>query len=932
MKAISSSALLLILLLTTITPALASSPNTNTIPIISMKTGIEATCEDITMDVLLMLLWNNFDGIWIAGKFNDNESAVIPATLCDSTGAVMILAPSTLAALNFWPASRWGRYTPEAISDSSAFIKPTSDFMAISDSLTAPAMISLIETLCNTLKDSASVHNCIWYFDLFNEPSAWQLNRMLNDSSAFDDYFPSVFAQDTLMNQVLSSGVFSWAKWKSDSLYTSLSHHPTVSTTLSMLHTIEDSVWAGYAEGVHLGNEDTQANSVNAYFDMEYLVYSSTPPYSLEDNTPERLDLNAYPIRFAGYTWQISPPESITVLGSATDLWMLQHYELYMDSTFIPAGDHEDGPFPIHYHPQSFGRSGGRAVWKATSSSPPDTVLQYNPYAYRLPSPAEFRMLCNIGLLRGAKGVFPYSIRSSESWKDDTLLFHDTAMLDENLIPYDAPYEDWVYRDRPVDDYYNSPPDLIPPWTAADSSQFDPLYTLPSQPVPAVGSQRNTENYLVWKFAPYARLWNSVRGTFRQIAWVAPELSRLWWWFAGDRYDNASIEYDGIEPTYFADPHIRVFTDSTETSCYLFYVNRFCRANNNPFEIEVNYRDFPTGTQFSEHALDHSRRCLIEGNLSGTIYTFLDTLDAGEARLLQMFNADSGLAADIRITDPDVFAVLPVDGDTLTDNSSTEGTAVDIHAWLYNMGTESMEDVKVYLRNKTTDRVMDSVNVSFNGLSTDSCWKPDRALASFPTWTPGANRIGVNVLEVYTEDITGEPDPADNSATLVYLVNPKDYATEVLDDPWDMDDDTLSNWYTTDIDSLTGAWDRTAYTDSISGMFEGLLASPADSNALYLNIGTGIGDYIDADTYHNLSFAGRSNIASTVTLHWVDSANDSGQVSLGDTLRATAADFGPYDISSLSESWDGYIKLLWFELHGGNVESNVRFGWVKLTE
>ena len=131
---------------------------------------------------------------------------------------------------------------------------------------------------------------------------------------------------------------------------------------------------------------------------------------------------------------------------------MLEHYEELMDSTFIPAGIDEDGPFPIHYHPQAFGRTGGEAIFVYDSVSA-DTILQYGPYHYRIPSPAEFRMLCNIGLLRGAKGVFPYSIRSYSGWKDDTLLHHDTGLLDEDLIPFDAPYEDWVYRERQESDY-----------------------------------------------------------------------------------------------------------------------------------------------------------------------------------------------------------------------------------------------------------------------------------------------------------------------------------------------------------------------------------------------------------------------------------------------------------------------------------------------
>ena len=103
-------------------------------------------------------------------------------------------------------------------------------------------------------------------------------------------------------------------------------------------------------------------------------------------------------------------------------------------------------------------------------------------------------------------------------------------------------------------------------------------------------------------------------------------------------------------------------------------MNRFCRANGNPFEITVDAGDFPSGTPFSEYALDHSRRFIIEGEMiSRDVYAFRDTLDAGEARLLQMFDDSLGLDADVRITDPDLNAILPAGDDTLLDCRSVPG-------------------------------------------------------------------------------------------------------------------------------------------------------------------------------------------------------------------------------------------------------------------
>ena len=914
--------------------SISDSPPANTIPVVSIKTGQDVTCTDITMDVLLMLLWHNFDGIWVEGKFTDYLEA--PADYCDSTQAIMIAAPGPLQGLNNWPPTRWGRYSSVGIESVDAFIHPDpDDFKVIADSATAAWIINEIEDRANAVHGQVSDHPCVWYFDIFNEAPARQLGYMLNDTSSIDDYFPSMFTQDTNMTQVLPDGIFAWEKWKSDELYGE--DGPTVSVCHSMLHSIDSLEWAGISPGFQLGNPLTQSNSVNAYFSMRYLQYDpSSSSYDTLDNTPSRLDLNAYPIRCAGYTWQTNPAaDSITVLGSATDLWMLEHYELLMDSTFIPAGDHENGPFPINYHVQSFGRTGGRAIWDVDTLTS-DTIINYEAYAYRIPSPAEFRMLCNIGLLRGAKGVFPYSIRSNSGGFGipEYPWLHDTGLLDENLIPFDAPYENWVYRDRPTADFYYAPPDSIPPWTAADGSQFDPFYTVPDRPTTSTTDPKYMKDYLEWKFTPYARLWNSVRGTFGQIARVAPELSGLWWWFTASRFDNAFIEYDGTEPQYFADPHIRVFTDSTESTCYLFYVNRFCRANDNPFEITISNERFPENTPFSEYALDHSRRFLIHGSEPTTgDFEFLDTLDAGEARLLQMFDSDSVLPADIRITDPDLSVILPTKGDTLLDYRSAPGTPVNILARFYNMGTASTNYIWVYLYDETDEVFLDTTRISFNGLSTSSCYTADSDLTTL-SWTPGRNDIGVHILKVYTEQILDEPDPTDNSASLVYVVNPKDYATEVLGDPWDMTEATTSipDWHTNDIDSLLG-WEST-FSDSISGMFEGTVSDDnLTTNRMYLHIPADTSEWIDGGTYNQFSITGKSQRAALVTLCWEDSLGSSYSI-LVDTITSEYQQSVILDLNS-TLNWISYPnRLVWlrFSPVTGVVALPIRIGNVSLTE
>ncbi|MCK5785893.1 MAG: hypothetical protein KAH54_04955 [Candidatus Sabulitectum sp.] len=930
MKIYSAIGRLLFITLLSITPnSFADSPPPNTIPIISMKTGQGVTSQDITLDVLCNLIWHNFDGIWLEGWINSGGQQYNPAVLSDSIGAFVVLAPSRLQGLNNWIPDRWARYTLAGLQASNAFMQPDSYFVYIDSTVYATSMITNINSRCNILAGDVADFDCVWYYDIFNEAPARQLGRMKDDSLAYDDYFPSMYTQDTMLTEILPSGVFSWVKWKSDSMYTG--DFPSVSVCFSAIHHIDSLEWGGCVPGVIGGSLVQNANAVRAYFNTEYLEYASIGPYDTYDNFPERMDLNSYPVRMAGYTWQTGVLDTISVLGSATDLWMLEHYEEVMDSTFMPAGTDANGPYSIHYHPQGFGRTGGTAIWKIVTSPAPDTTINYAAYSYRIPSPGEFRMLCNIGLLRGAKGVFPYSIRSYTKWKDGELLHHDTGLLDEDLIEFDAPYEDWVYRERPAGAFFYAPPDSIPPWTAADGSQFDPFYTLPSRPTTT--GEKEREDYLEWKFAPYARLWNSVRSTFGQIARVAPELSRLWWWFDDDHYADASIAYNATpEPQYFADPHIRVFTDSTESDCYLFYVNRFCRADNNPFAISVNASDFPRETEFSEYALDHSRRFLVEGNEVMGIYSFLDTLDAGEARLLQMFD-DDGLAADIRITDPDLFPILPAKGDTLTDYRSVQGETVDILARFYNMGTGSLNRVQVYLRDDTEGIMLDTAEVSFNGLTTDSCWQCDRDDAIL-SWDTRTADLGVHRLRVYTEDITNEPDTEDNTARLVYIIDPADYATEILNDPWDMTEASSSPpaWKTNDIDSLLG-WGST-FSDSINGMFEGTVSDDSlTTNRIYLHMPADTSEWIDGSTYNQFSLIGKSQRPALVTLCWEDSLGSTYSTFV-DTITSEYQQSTILDLNSTFNWISNPIRLVWlrFSPVAGMVALPIRIGSVSLTE
>lgn len=919
---------------------LAESPPANTIPVIGLKPAFEG----INVDFLCFLSWNSFDGLSRQG-YNGTviqEKLVIPA---DSTGMLAVVNPDQIA----WITHNWTRMFP--FSEDYPYVLPVWKNYSYGDSTYTEDAIIESKTVaqCTTyMQQQAAIldtlfnqeTSSVWFYYGFDEAPAFQWARMLVDTidgtpAYYNDFIPSLFTQamdsvcrpdlelsrntvwQPALSEVDSRGTLSWMNWylrQADSTR-------EIGYVISSMHTLKD--WAG-ATNINEGydsippNAHDQAQAVRAIFNMQYrgAAVDATP----EANNPSFVALDAYPYRLVGTAYQDTASYT-PALGDSLELWLIDHYEEVMDSTFITAWNirnDDEKDVSVFFVPQSFGRAGGGSMWD-------EGEIVYDSYNYRIPTPQEFRMTCNSALLRGAKALFPFCLVTYKTTSGDQD-YTNVGLLDRNNIPFDAPYEEWVYTSRLRSDIDYIPPDSIPPFM----SGYDPLYSLPTEPTPPTAA-KETETYLEWKFAAYARLWNSAKRTLGDIARVAPELARLNWW--EDYEDNVEIEYDGTEPSMFITPQAKVFTDSTGSYAYIYYLNRFCRANNNPFEVTIDAQDFLLGTPFSEYALDHNRRYLIEGTeIARDEYSFLDTLEAGEGRLLEMISSSSISNADIRITDPDISVILPADNDTLMDNTSVPGETVDICAAFYNMGMGSLSDLEVYLYDDTDNELLGKQHVSFSGLDTDSCYRCDRDDAIF-SWTPDSDDIGVHRLRVYTDSISMEPDPTDNSAGLVYVVSPRDYATEVLDNPWDMTEATglpYPLWNTNDITAMTG-WNTSLFTDSISGMFEGTIPDPSAGNTMKMNTGTASGEWIDTDTYHNLSLAGKASRTAGIEIHWIDSHNDTSYIDTGEELTSTWQEIGPVDLSGAA--WNSLsIKKLWFEFTGGNLPATVRIGWIKLTE
>jgi hypothetical protein len=927
----------------------ADAPPPNTLPIIVQRPN----WDDIDTELFCLLSWMGFDGVH-RGDYNSWEMAdhvVLPAM---ETGMYLVLAPGEILRWGHWPASWMGRIPDEAFSGSSAYARPLWNGVgeysgpdALLDPCTALHMDSLLDSCATVIASSLSGDSCVWFYTGFNEAPATQWWHMVFDSTdtdyyQVDDYIPCMFTQvreslyradlDTMLylptlEEVDPTGVLSWLKYHIEM------EDPTrtLTNTFSILHTITD--WAGMSnyDPEHRQIPPTfadQAHAVRSFLSMEYQEYTSPPLPEPVANAPGFFLLNCYPFRQVGLAFQEGSSYTPALQGTQ-ESWLIEHFEEGMDSTFITAwrfglDEHQD--VAVLFNPQAFGRSGGEDMW-TWDDTLSQYFLTYGSYHYRIPTPQEYLMSCNGALLRQAKGFSPHCLMS---YYENT--GSEAGLLDSNNVSFDAPYEEWVYRDRLRSDFFVIPPDSYPPFIDSPYD-FDPLYDLPTRPVLPQGD-RATEVYLLWKFAPYSNLWNSMQETNAQIARMAPELAGLSWW---DSYEDVgSIAYDDSPlPLYFAAPQMKLFGDSTESISYLFYVNRFCRADDNPFEIVIEGEDLPEGVEYGDRVLDHSRRFILEGTESprGT-FTFPDTLDAGQARLVQFFDPEEGLDADIRITRPDVWTIDPLTETATGRLQHTAGTTVEIVARFYNMGTEGAEDVEAVIWDITDEEAPDpdTVLLEFEGLSTQAgyCRTCDYEDAVF-TWETDASDIGTHILEVRALPIPGEPDTTDNRARAVFLIEPADYATTVLEDPWDMTEAspcTLS-WHTYDIPMLTG---YSTFTDSISGMFEGVLDDPSDSNLLELRVSSS--ERINTTEYHMLSLAGLADDTLDIIVGWMDMNSTVHRLDIGETLGPNWAEIGPVDLSELTGSaWTAAnARRVWLELDSGDDDPvRVRLGWVKLT-
>ena len=913
------------------------------------------------MELLCELSWLNFDAVSFGGDASTDGFDIL-MSLCDSAGVYYAICPGeVMQYLKAWGDSTyscWFRYSDSTLTSDHCFAQCNTDFDSIVQYTTAEAMYDdssySINTTIGELAVSTFGHDFLWFYEVYDEANSQQGWHVANpkDSLPWDDYIPNVYTQDRQVGsgemlsfeEVETSGIFSIQKYYAEN---NILNPVTFTMNFALLHSIDTTEYTGLAENRGWTTMITQATCVRAMMEAEYQPPPGAGPTPEPvDNSPEFIMFDYYPFRYVDIDYA-----STTEMCDDDWLFLVEHFEEGIDSTVIPAW--EDS-VPVFFLSQTFGVAGGSVMWD-------DSLLYYKSYWHRKPAPQEFRMLCNLALLHQAKGIFPYNLTSyvEPYGPGQTPGRIMSSLLDLHNIPFDAPYEEWVYTGRwPSSAFEYVRPDSLPPWIDG----FDPLYTVESPPDTTGSVQKRYEIWFEWLFDPYADLYNNLGGILADVKWIGPEMHDLWW-CSDTLSDGADISYNGITPGSFITPVIKVFEDEALETCYLFYVDRYCISDNNPYEITFNPADLPNHADCTTRLLNHSRRFIMDGTYDAhdTVYTFLDTLDAGEARLVELINLGGGLPADVRITSSDVRMIQAADSLRM---ETTVGESVDIYADFYNMGTASRDNVFVTLFDSTDSNLIGSDTLEFDGLPfflPSSCRATDRSTASF-SWTPDSTDIGVHRLTAAAATWHGEPDANDNSVDFVFLVNPRDYATEVRDDAWDMGFDSSSTWHTADIDTIAWNWSDTSWTDSVSGMFEGVIDYDSSTGWFKGDISLAIPDdsteYIDTDKYHLLSFGITINNpnrlddnACAMHIKWIDSDSiEHGWENLLSTFSSHVGNgwdrwsiIGPLDLNDIdSLHWgDDDAKELWFRLQYrltlqpeplDTLPLDIRIGWVRLEE
>jgi hypothetical protein len=497
---------------------------------------------------------------------------------------------------------------------------------------------------------------------------------------------------------------------------------------------------------------------------------------------------------------------------------------------------------------------------------------------HRFSTPEELRELVNLAILHGSKGYNYFAGRKAGKI---------IGLLDSLLVPLDVPYEEYVYSRN--HHWYPEPDTFHPFGDAHPTNYVDPYRTLPPKPGPDTLGHKGWEIYYTWKYAPYGRNFRALGSINRSVHKMKDKLRYLW---DADSTvattvpdDTTRIEIitlsdqpqggiaaDGRVALFFVDKDFW-YGDSSQYGRQVFTVcidtlklpSRFHPVNSNckPLDIEERrvrpwYGQPPAGQR-----------------------GFRVDLTSGQGKLVELVTGSE--VRDFTVADPDIYFTDPPDtsqpdsvryflGVFAEDEDFVEGETAELCAKVFNIGFTAGDSVTVIFYDgdpRGGINIIGSTNVALPALSdTSSSMAIAHVQWQLREGTAGPHDIHVVVNHQWQQTDAGytryfylsESDSSNNHGHSLLYVYPRDYATEIVGDPWDMDEDTTLTWYTPDIDSVQeGVLDP----DSISGAAELSDTSGTDDMHVFLNTGWST-YYIDPDSFW--LFSARIYVSDTCSL------------------------------------------------------------------
>jgi len=213
-----------------ISAVLADTPNSNDIPILSMRIrGPALFPDDISIELLCELSWLNFDVVNFGGWARGAPMQALMA-LCDSVGIYYAISANEIEQYHKeWAEPEfmyWFRNSDESLTSDSAFARWDSELDSIVQYMPAESLyyadtVMSINTSTDKLAEDMEHLNYLWFYEVYDEANSLQGRSMANYQSSFtyDDYIPNVFTQARdnagipTMEEVETSGVFSIQKY-----------------------------------------------------------------------------------------------------------------------------------------------------------------------------------------------------------------------------------------------------------------------------------------------------------------------------------------------------------------------------------------------------------------------------------------------------------------------------------------------------------------------------------------------------------------------------------------------------------------------------------------------------------------------------------------------------------------------------------------------